>query len=226
MARPLLISSPIPSKPLLTSEVKAIMLKSTAVYLADHEGRGGRSALGRVPPCRLTDSTPSARGPMGPHDSNTPTEQTIAMPQSSLNRPTERGSTNMESTDDRRWEPANGAGPLHAGVAPAKARDDSRPPPAGATTHPDHRAADVSTDPPPASSPPASVPPSHPWRKALLSAGAVAGLALGAYFLAPTVKTMLDTISTDDAYVNGHVTYVAPQSPDRSATSRWTTTNG
>ena len=117
----------------------------------------------------------------------------------------------MGSTDDRRWEPANGAGPLRAGVAPAEARDDSRPPPAGATTHPDHRAADVSTDPPPATSPPASGPPSHPWRKALLWAGAVAGLAVGAYFLAPTVKTMLDTVSTDDAYVNGHVTYVAPR---------------
>jgi membrane fusion protein (multidrug efflux system) len=39
----------------------------------------------------------------------------------------------------------------------------------------------------------------------------VAGLALGGYYLAPTVKTMLDTVSTDDAYVNGHVTYVAPR---------------
>jgi membrane fusion protein (multidrug efflux system) len=29
--------------------------------------------------------------------------------------------------------------------------------------------------------------------------------------LAPIVKTMLDTVSTDDAYVNGHVTYVAPR---------------
>ncbi|MFI5456276.1 MAG: efflux RND transporter periplasmic adaptor subunit [Isosphaerales bacterium] len=117
----------------------------------------------------------------------------------------------MGSTDDRRWEPANGAGPLRAGVALAEARDDSRPPLAGATTHPDHRAVAVSTDPPPATSPPASVPTSHPWRKALLWAGAVAGLAVGAYFLAPTVKTMLDTVSTDDAYVNGHVTYVAPR---------------
>ena len=53
--------------------------------------------------------------------------------------------------------------------------------------------------------------PSHPWRKGLLWAGAVAGLALGGYSLAPTVKTMLDTVSTDDAYVNGHVTYVAPR---------------
>ena len=59
--------------------------------------------------------------------------------------------------------------------------------------------------------------PRRPWRRRtpggrrLLWAGAVAGLALGAYFLAPTVKTMLDTVSTDDAYVNGHVTYVAPR---------------
>ena len=86
-----------------------------------------------------------------------PRGKCIAMPQSSLNRPIERRSTNMGSTDDRRWEPANGAGPLRAGVALAEARDDSRPPPAGATTHPDHRAADVSTDPLPATSPPASV---------------------------------------------------------------------
>ena len=45
----------------------------------------------------------------------------------------------------------------------------------------------------------------------MLWAGAVAGLAFGGYALAPTVKTMVETISTDDAYVNGHVTYVAPR---------------
>ena len=96
----------------------------------------------------------------------------------------------MQSTNDRRCEPANGAVSLRAGVTLAEARDDSRPPPGGATTDPDHRAADVSTDPSPASSPPACVPRSHPWRKALLWAGAVAGMALGASFLAPTVKTI------------------------------------
>jgi membrane fusion protein (multidrug efflux system) len=42
-------------------------------------------------------------------------------------------------------------------------------------------------------------------------AGAVAGLAIGGYYLAPTVKTMLESVTTDDAYVNGHVTYVAPR---------------
>jgi membrane fusion protein (multidrug efflux system) len=45
----------------------------------------------------------------------------------------------------------------------------------------------------------------------LLWAGAVAGLAFGGYALAPTVKTIMETVSTDDAYVNGHVTYVAPR---------------
>ena len=39
----------------------------------------------------------------------------------------------------------------------------------------------------------------------------MAGLAVGGYALTPTVKTMMETVSTDDAYVNGHVTYVAPR---------------
>jgi membrane fusion protein (multidrug efflux system) len=39
----------------------------------------------------------------------------------------------------------------------------------------------------------------------------VVGLALGGYFLAPAVEAALNTVSTDDAYVNGHVTYVAPR---------------
>ncbi len=37
------------------------------------------------------------------------------------------------------------------------------------------------------------------------------GLGFGGYALAPTVETVLNTISTDDAYVNGHVTFVAPR---------------
>jgi membrane fusion protein (multidrug efflux system) len=60
--------------------------------------------------------------------------------------------------------------------------------------------------------PPAAQAPSHPLRKwLLLSAGIVVALALGAYFLVPWVVTALHTVSTDDAYVNGHVTFVAPQ---------------
>jgi membrane fusion protein (multidrug efflux system) len=45
----------------------------------------------------------------------------------------------------------------------------------------------------------------------LLWAGAVVALVAGAYFLIPRVITALNTVSTDDAYVNGHVTFVAPR---------------
>jgi membrane fusion protein (multidrug efflux system) len=42
-------------------------------------------------------------------------------------------------------------------------------------------------------------------------AGTVAALVVGGYFLVPWVDTALNTVSTDDAYVNGHVTFVAPR---------------
>jgi len=57
--------------------------------------------------------------------------------------------------------------------------------------------------------PPVSAPPVHRYRKWLLCAGAVAALAAGGYFLVPVVNTALNTVSTEDAYVNSHVTYVA-----------------
>jgi membrane fusion protein, multidrug efflux system len=37
------------------------------------------------------------------------------------------------------------------------------------------------------------------------------GLGYGVYAMIPAVKTALNTVSTDDAYVNGHVTFVAPR---------------
>jgi membrane fusion protein, multidrug efflux system len=45
----------------------------------------------------------------------------------------------------------------------------------------------------------------------MLWAVALIGLAFGGYRLVPVVETMLNTVSTDDAYVNGHVTFVAPR---------------
>jgi membrane fusion protein (multidrug efflux system) len=54
-------------------------------------------------------------------------------------------------------------------------------------------------------------PPAHGRRKWLLAALAVIGLAVGGYFLVPWVVTALTTVSTDDAYVNSHVTFVAPR---------------
>ncbi len=40
---------------------------------------------------------------------------------------------------------------------------------------------------------------------------ALAGLVLGGYLLVPWMILALNTVSTDDAYVNGHVTMVAPR---------------
>jgi membrane fusion protein (multidrug efflux system) len=59
--------------------------------------------------------------------------------------------------------------------------------------------------------PPVATPPGHRYRKWLLGAGIVAALVVGGYFLVPWVDTVLNTVSTDDAYVNGHVTMVAPR---------------
>ena len=47
----------------------------------------------------------------------------------------------------------------------------------------------------------------------MLLAGAAAAVSVGGYFLVPWVNTALITVSTDDAYVNGHVTLVAPRVP-------------
>ena len=78
---------------------------------------------------------------------------------------------------------------------------------------PDQHAAPTTSFPPAALPKPSKDgPPSRPWRKWLLLAGAVVVLAAGGYhFLVPWVETMLNTVSTDDAYVNGHVTFVAPR---------------
>jgi membrane fusion protein (multidrug efflux system) len=51
------------------------------------------------------------------------------------------------------------------------------------------------------------------YRKWLLAAAAVAAVATASYFLAPFVNTAMNTVSTDDAYVNGHMTFVAPRVP-------------
>src|SRR5262249_50239427 len=58
---------------------------------------------------------------------------------------------------------------------------------------------------------PVAAPPAHRHRKWPLWAGAVAALLVGGYFLVPWVETALNTVSTDDAYVNSHVTMVAPR---------------
>ena len=52
-----------------------------------------------------------------------------------------------------------------------------------------------------------------PRRKILLWGGAALGVAAISYFVVPWIVVMLSTVSTDDAFVNGHVTLVAARVP-------------
>jgi membrane fusion protein, multidrug efflux system len=91
-----------------------------------------------------------------------------------------------------------------------------QPAPAGATQivaggdHP-HEASGASSGQPPHAAAAPTNPRSHPLRKWLLILALVAGLVGAGFYLYPVVLTMLNTESTDDAYVNGHVTLVAPR---------------
>jgi membrane fusion protein (multidrug efflux system) len=94
-------------------------------------------------------------------------------------------------TDTRNVHGPNGATPAPPATAPA--------PPAGGPL------------PSPAAQPTAAAPPWHRYRKWLLLVGIVVAVVAAGHYLVPFVDTMLNTVSTDDAYVNSHVTYVAPR---------------
>ena len=94
------------------------------------------------------------------------------------------------------------------GGTPASAATADSPPHADAPVVPRDGPPGV-TQPQP--QPPAAAPPWQRYRRWLLAAGAVAALAVAGYFRVPWVRTVLSTVSTDDAYVNGHMTFVAPR---------------
>jgi membrane fusion protein (multidrug efflux system) len=112
----------------------------------------------------------------------------------------------MESTGSRRPEGANEE-------RVTVTRPGSADPPTGsAAQHADRMAhSDHQSAAPPSGAPAALRSPSHAIRNWLLLAGAVIGLLVACYFLFPWAETTLNTVSTDDAYVNGHVTFVAPR---------------
>jgi membrane fusion protein (multidrug efflux system) len=94
----------------------------------------------------------------------------------------------------------------------ARVSAEATPAAAGPAPQAEAPATQTTASPPVAQpQPPVAAPPVHRFRKWLLLAGTVAVLAVGGYFLVPWVDTELNTVSTDDAYVNSHVTYVAPR---------------
>ncbi len=114
----------------------------------------------------------------------------------------------MASTDEPRSRSGAEAEPAHAEAVAAQQRS-AHPASGEQAARTDHHAAAriAANAPPPVEN-------SHPprWRRRLLLLGAgVVVVAAAAYFLVPWVVVMLNTVSTDDAYVNGHVTYVAPR---------------
>jgi membrane fusion protein (multidrug efflux system) len=51
----------------------------------------------------------------------------------------------------------------------------------------------------------------HPLRIVIIAVVVVISLGIALFFMVPWVVTQFNTVSTDDAYVNGHVTMVAPR---------------
>lgn len=91
------------------------------------------------------------------------------------------------------------------------------PTPQEGSHHPDGRAAvDTATA---AVKPASPLPPPNqrPSRWVALWSGGIFAVSMLAWFVTPIVRTVLITISTDDAYVNGHVTLVAPRVPGQVA---------
>jgi membrane fusion protein (multidrug efflux system) len=58
---------------------------------------------------------------------------------------------------------------------------------------------------------PAPVAKRRPWRRWALGLASLLVVAVIGAYIAPSAMLAFSTVSTDDAYVNGHVTYVAPR---------------
>jgi membrane fusion protein (multidrug efflux system) len=115
----------------------------------------------------------------------------------------------METTNEVRTESLTKVRSTHldAGTTVPEPGSTTVPAPAAPAAKVIHPDEPLATQQKPA----AAHPPSRSWRKWLLLAAIMAGVAAGAHILVPVVQTALNTVSTDDAYVNGHVTFIAPR---------------
>jgi len=128
----------------------------------------------------------------------------------------------MTDRSEPRSEVDEKGGQAPPGVAPSEAtvrspaviavRDAPSAQHAAAAAHEAGAPADSGPTPKPEGKGASVAPPSHRRRKWLLIAPLVLlGAAAAAHFLTPWLLTALNTVSTDDAYVNSHVTFVAPR---------------
>jgi membrane fusion protein (multidrug efflux system) len=103
----------------------------------------------------------------------------------------------MENSTDQDTDHPVGATALPREANPPKAPDLAKP------EEPARPAA--ATEPKPEE--PAR--PRSPWRKGIILVVVLVALVAGGYAMIPMIRTALDTVSTDDAYINGHVTSLA-----------------
>ena len=114
----------------------------------------------------------------------------------------------LASEPDRNSTTSTAAAPI--GEPPTHAPEQTPTPAPGAASHsdaPSTNGVHPATEP----QPPASTSPAHRYKKWFVLAGIAVAVTAAGYLLKPMVVTALNTESTDDAYVNGHYTFVAPR---------------
>ena len=115
----------------------------------------------------------------------------------------------MANTSDPATGTSAGAKPAVHGAGPADTQGAGVGTPVGSPLASGSSHATIAG--PGSAIPAEAAPPAHPWRKRLVLLFVLIGLGYGAYALIPFVQTAMNTVSTDDAYINGHVTFVAPR---------------
>jgi membrane fusion protein, multidrug efflux system len=113
----------------------------------------------------------------------------------------------VDEKGNREKETANRANYTLVEVMPADGPDGSKKPAEqkDAESKTEH---DDSAD---SEQPAESDKPRRLWLKYAIAAAIILVIVVSLPFLIPWIDTILNTVSTDDAYVNGHVTFVAPR---------------